>query len=303
MKHTDFIVLNMMKHQLLDIYQTYYSTPRLLEKDTTLNEGFQSLVSVTTVDEFSQWRKLISVLGLSFEDCDSPKRRDNMLGWLDDIADKAGNDAIVDFVRWKNGFDSENWFEQWDKQEDALRHVENEVNRDYDVHIVLFRCGDQWAAIGNDADRLFEIFGWQTGSVFDGDSEESFMYVTKYGLMVIEASGYSFKVVDVGKVDILCTSFNEMSVATFQQQVDCIRMANDKAGETKELMRYSLSVAVPKPAYRDLVNARVFIEDDGGVIAKMDSGRIITLVDGTCWRLDRLGMTLLESLSHEMNKD
>lgn len=37
----------------------------------------------------------------------------------------------------------------------------------YDAHFVFFKNGKTWIAIADDADRLFEVFGWQTSIVYD----------------------------------------------------------------------------------------------------------------------------------------
>lgn len=306
MTHTDFIILNMMKHQLLDIYQTYHDMPHLLA-DSTIKEAYQSLLSVRTSWEFNKWRKLISVLGLSFTDTDSVKRRDNMIGWLDDLADGENETTISDFIRWKNSFPASDWYEKIVENENVINKVLAEVSRDYDVHLVLFRCGRHWAAIGNDADRLFEIFGWQTGSVFDGEKDVSFMYVTDCGKIAIDASDYSVKYLDLGDIDIFSSSFNEDIVSAYQQQIDSVRITCAQIPKVEGLMGYNLSFTVPYSGYKELVKADVSFRDIDGeslykIVAKLEDGREVVLADGRSWRLDALGLPLIQELGKATRK-
>lgn len=306
MNHSDFIVLNMMKHQLLDIYQTYHDMPHLLA-DTTLKEAYQSLLSVKTLDEFKQWRKLVSVLGLSFTDNDSVKRRDNMIGWLDDLADGESDNTISKFIEWKNSFAADDWYEKTVENENAVNQVLGEVARDYDVHIVLFRLNDHWAAIGNDADRLFEIFGWQTGFVSDGEKEVSFMHISCGGTVVLLGSGYSVKYLDLGDIDIITTSFNEDLTALYQQQIDCMRNVQSELVNTAGQMQYNLSFNVPKSGYKELVKAKVrFVQGEDSdlynVVATLEDGRIVTIANGNSWRLDELGIPIFHALGSKIGK-
>lgn len=306
MNHSDFIVLNMMKHQLLDIYQTYHDMPHLLA-DTTLKEAYQSLLSVKTLDEFKQWRKLVAVLGLSFTDNDSVKRRDNMIGWLDDLAGGESDNTISKFIEWKNSFAADDWYEKTVENENAVNQVLGEVARDYDVHIVLFRLNDHWAAIGNDADRLFEIFGWQTGFVSDGEKDVSFMHISCGGTVVLLGSGYSVKYLDLGDIDIITTSFNEDLTALYQQQIDCMRNVQSELVNTAGQMQYNLSFTVPKSGYKELVKAKVrFVQGEDSdlynVVATLEDGRIVTIANGNRWRLDELGIPIFHALGSKIGK-
>lgn len=295
-----------MKHQLLDIYQTYHDMPHLLA-DTTVKESYLSLLSVKTLDEFKQWRKLVAVLGLSFTDTDSVKRRDNMIGWLDDLAGGEGDSLIADFLTWKNLFTADGWYQKIVDNENDVNRIMGEVTRDYDVHIVLFRCGKHWAAIGNDADRLFEIFGWQTGSVFDGVKDVSFMYVTACGKIVIDASEYSVKYLDFGEIDIFSSSFNEDIVSAYQQQIDCARVIQDQSNWIDGVLSYNLTFSAPNRACKELAKAQVYItrNENGGlakVTAKLEDGRTVVLAEGNSWRLDELGIPIFHALSTKIGK-
>lgn len=295
-----------MKHQLLDIYQTYHDMPHLLA-DTTLKEAYQSLLSVKTLDEFKQWRKLVAVLGLSFTDNDSVKRRDNMIGWLDDLAGGESDNTISKFIEWKNSFAADDWYEKTVENENAVNQVLGEVARDYDVHIVLFRLNDHWAAIGNDADRLFEIFGWQTGFVSDGEKDVSFMHISCGGTVVLLGSGYSVKYLDLGDIDIITTSFNEDLTALYQQQIDCMRNVQSELVNTAGQMQYNLSFTVPKSGYKELVKAKVrFVQGEDSdlynVVATLEDGRIVTIANGNRWRLDELGIPIFHALGSKIGK-
>ena len=99
--------------------------------------------------------------------------------------------------------------------------IEDAISGGFKAHIVLFKCGIQWAAIGIGADRLFEI---QDMSM-TGENYVSWMYVTEYGMKVPENSKYTVEVLDLGKVDIVSTAFTEDLVSSIQQYTWQLRAA------------------------------------------------------------------------------
>ena len=133
--------------------------------------------------------------------------------------------------------------------------------RQEDVHIVIFPCGKpnakRWAAIGQDADRLFEVFGWQTGHVEATTGPVSWMFINGYGLDVLRQSGYSIQIRDFGEFDILSTAFEEDSVASLQQFIDYLRMMGEMADEQVKFLRKIRPVIYPHPGYFELTQARL----------------------------------------------
>ena len=280
--------VNLLRKQYLNILDFYAGNKQLLD-DKELLKAYQTLLSVTSVEEFKLWRKLLKDYGLSFTDVEGIPQKSNLLGILDDYAEGANNKILSVFVRWKLGFNPEKWTEteQWNRElVDILLKV---TQREEDVHIVIFPCGNpdakRWAAIGQDADRLFEVFGWQTGHVEATTGPVSWMFINAYGLEVLRQSGYSIQVRDFGEFDILSMAFEEDSVTSLQQFIDYLRMMDQLAGEQVRFLKKIRPVIYPHPGYNELTQAYIEFNKDF-VVAKFDNGKKVTLADGKNWNLN-----------------
>ena len=232
--------VNLLKKHYLCLLSYYQEEPEWLE-NMKVKKAYNALLSVQSVEEFKQWRKLLKDYGLSFAEVDDINSSNNMLGILDDHAEGA-NDWILDaFIRWKLSFNPEKWMEVEHWNCELVEILLKATQREEDVRIVIFPCGKPetkcWAAIGQDANRLFEIFGWQTGCVETANEPVSWMFINKYGLEVLRQSGYSVQIRDFGEFDILSTSFEEDSIASLQQFIDYLRMMDSITQEQVNFLK------------------------------------------------------------------
>lgn len=289
----------MLKKQLIDIYENY-SEGSELTKDPMVKSAYDKLVKVSSVSDFICWQQTVQELDLGFDNVNGIARQGNLLGRLDDIASGADNDAIAELVAWKRLFTPENSDDARYMNRKTVNDIVAAVSTGYNAHVVLFKCNGQWAAIGTDADRLFEIFGWQTGYVNDNDKWYSFMFVNKYGLKVLEQSEYKVEILDLGKRDIVSLAFNEDLVSAVQQYTDFVRIFADSV----EAMHMALAKDIPFIFDNSGVKEQDGIDGykivDGQVGVKLSSGKDIILADGSSWRLDRLGRQLLLSCPVDM---
>ena len=296
--------VNLLRKQYLDILDFYAGNKQLLD-DKELMKAYQTLLSVTSVEEFKQWRQLLKDYGLSFTDVEGVARKDNMLGILDDCAEGANDKILGVFIRWKLGFNPEKWTEteQWNRE--LVDILLKATQREEDVHIVIFPCGKpnakRWAAIGQDADRLFEVFGWQKGHVEATTGPVSWMFINGYGLDVLRQSGYSVQIRDFGEFDILSTAFEEDSVASLQQFIDYLRMMGEMAEEQVRFLRKIRPVIYPHPGYFELTQARLDFGRNT-VVAKFDSGEEVTLAEGKNWNLNGLTRSLAVQMGAELGE-
>lgn len=296
--------VNLLRKQYLDILDFYAANKQLLD-DKELMKAYQTLLSVTSVEEFKLWRKLLKDYGLSFTDVEGITQKGNLLGALDDYAEGANDKILSVFVRWKLGFNPEKWTEtvQWNRE--LVDILLKATQREEDVHIVIFPSGKpnakRWAAIGQDADRLFEVFGWQTGHVEATTGPVSWMFINGYGLDVLRQSGYSVQIRDFGEFDILSTAFEEDSVASLQQFIDYLRMMGEMAEEQVRFLRKIRPVIYPHPGYFELTQARLDFGRNT-VVAKFDSGEEVTLAEGKNWNLNSLTHSLAEQMGAELGE-
>ena len=296
--------VNLLRMQFIEILEFYDENPEQFQYKE-LKKAYDALLSVKSMEEFKQWRKLLKDYGLSFTDMDSPANKDNQLGILDDYAEGA-NDKVLDvFIRWKLSFNPLKWMEMENWNRELVDILLKATRREEDVHIVIFPCGKpnakRWAAIGQDADRLFEVFGWQTGRVNATNGPVSWMFINGYGLDMLRQSGYSIQIRDFGEFDILSTAFEVDSVASLQQFIDYMRMMDKLSSEQIEFLRKIRPVIYLHPGYFELIQARLDF-DRNNVVAKFYSGKEVTLAEGKNWRLDELTRPLVVQLGTELGK-
>ena len=118
---------------------------------------------------------------------------------------------------------------------EQVSHLVRLSKGNYDAHFVFFKNGKTWIAVADDADRLFEVFGWQTSIVYDATSHPvSWMVVTFYGIEVIKHSKYSYQVLEHVNIDIASVSSIEQQVSSSQQYVDFNRLLISTFGEAKD---------------------------------------------------------------------
>lgn len=296
MEAKNFILLNMMKRQLLDIYRIFEEeNPELLD-DPAINEAYEALKTVTEDCEMRQWRNLMRVLGLSYSTTDDVEHKDNILGELDDLVSRADWNVMFDFLKFKSTFDPFCWDEIEEKNYRLINSIQQMAERSYDVHIII-RCGFQWVAVGNDADRLFEIFGWQTSTVYNGEEDVSYMFISDYGLKVLMDSEYSVKMLHLENEEykdgiFISDSFNEDLVCANQQMIDYLRLPMRKQAGLARFASEKASFFIPKSGYDYLVNYHLNIFEDK-VVTISDDFKEIVLADGNSWRLDEVGLPYL----------
>lgn len=293
MEQTNFILLNMLKRQLLTVYSTYESQPELLN-DPAVKKAYYSLMTVTDLGELKQWQYMLIDLGLSHFDTLGVEHQNNELGVLDGLLHDANWNTKTEFIGWKCTFDPAEWRNIQDKNCELVKSIQQMAERFYDVHIILVLCGKQWVAIGNDADRLFEIYGWQTSTVSNGEEDVSFIFVSEYGYKVLMDSGYSIKTLRLGdeeNVDevFMSTCFDEDMVAECQQLIDYQRLLHKKQDEMQKFMSVNISSAWYNAGFSTLARGKLSIFDDK-VTVSLNGKEEIVIADGRSWRLDNVGL-------------
>ena len=296
--------VNLLRMQFIEILEFYDENPQRFQYKE-LKKAYDALLSVKSVEEFKQWRKLLKDYGLSFTDMDGTAHKDNQLGILDDYAEGA-NDKILDvFIRWKLSFNPLKWMEMENWNRELVDILLKATKREEDVHIVIFPCGKpnakRWAAIGQDADRLFEVFGWQTGHVDATTGPVSWMFINGYGLEVLRQSGYSIQIRDFGEFDILSTAFEEDSVASLQQFIDYLRMMNSLTREQVNFLKKIRPVIYPHPGYWELTQGNLILDKDS-VVAQFDNGKKVTLAQGKNWRMHDLFRPMFLEMGAELGE-
>lgn len=153
-------------------------------------------------------------------------------------------------------------------------------------------------AIGNDADRLFEIFGWQTSTAYNGEEDVSYMYVSDYGMKVIRGSEFSIRTLflndEVSEDEVFFSdSFNEDMVCANQQLIDYIRLLMRSQSDLRDFTSHMASFYLPKSGYDYLVNSELSIDSNKVVVKSAEDNTETILAEGRNWRLDEIGLPYL----------
>lgn len=128
------------------------------------------------------------------------------------------------------------------------------------------------------------------------------MFINKYGLEVLQLSGYSIQIRDFGEFDILSTAFEEDCVASLQQFIDYLRMMDQLSAEQIEFLRKIRPIICPHPGYWELTHGNICYDDNGNVYVVQKGKKPIILAQGKNWRLDKLTRPLVVQMGGELGE-
>lgn len=299
----DYILANMLKTQLVDIYRTYSKNPAMLDESITAKMAYDWLKKSDTVKNFNWWLQQACKSDLSFTCMDGIEYQNNLLGEFADLASEANEATIAEFIRWKKEISPETIEQVEEQSAHDVSKVEKALTEKHDAHIVLFNNGGQWAALGVDAERLFELYGWQPGYVVNEDGcHVAFMYVNKYGIDVLENSKYFVKRLLLGNVNIISESFLEDETACAQQMLDYLRIVQTDIDKMTRFVKKSFPVVARHgmtPRLIQVLNLHISTAD---ITTRLDTDSVFTVADGSSWRLDEKGLPICIALSKQWEK-
>ena len=298
MGDTNLAWVNTLKKHYLDILTCYEGESKKL-KNEAVRRCYEALLIANTVEQFRQWRLMMEDFGLAFTNMDAPVMYENPMGILDDIAEGAPDGLIKTFLDWKKTVNPKRLMETRKQDAEIVAILRKAVERPEDMTIRVFPCGNRWAAIDKDADRIFEAFGWQTGCVWDGEDLVSWIFIGNAGLEVLQNSDYDVKVMDFGEFDITYIYFEEDIISTVQQMMDYNRMLGKDICESRKLMMRLQPYAAMCHGYKELMSANITIEDNK-LYGEMPDGSKVLLNDGKSWRLDDVGRQMVMQMGAQM---
>jgi len=300
MENLNLIWLNVIKSRYIDVLSLYeIDTDQL--KDKSVGRCYEALLAVESLEQWKQWRKMMEDYGLAFTNIDAQLIYENPMGILEDIAVGAPDNVLMEFITWKKSATTKRWYKLRKLDAHIVSLLRLSADRPEDLTISIFPCGNRWAAIDRDADRIFEAFGWQTAAVWDGKKDVSWMFISKYGYEVLMNSGYDVKMMDLGEVDIVSMSFEDDLIAEVQQMIDYARMLDNKVYETRKLMMHLQPYAAMRHGYSELVNANIALVGDK-LYGEMPDGKRILLADGKNWRLDDTAKQMIMQMGNHLGE-
>jgi len=164
---------------------------------------------------------------------------------------------------------------------------------DYDAHFVLFKNDKTWIAVADDADRLFEVFGWQTSIVYDAKGNAvSWMIVTFFGMEVIKHSKYSYQVLDYGELQLDSDSPVEQQLCYVQQYVDFRQLLINTFGQENDRLTIGKKIVTHNTEISQRLSIDNFKFSGDKVYACFSDGQKILIADGKNWLFNEEGLPL-----------
>lgn len=167
----------------------------------------------------------------------------------------------------------------------------------YDAHFVFFKNGKTWIAVADDADRLFEVFGWQTTIVYDATNHPvSWMVVNFYGMEVIKHSKYSYQVLDHVDIEVAPVSSVEQQVSSAQQYIDFNRLLIATFGDAKDKLPIRKKIISHTIEVDKMLSIDSIVFSGDKVYTCLGDGQKVLVADGNNWLLSDAGLPLVLTL-------
>ncbi len=174
---------------------------------------------------------------------------------------------------------------------------------DYDAHFVLFKNDKTWIAVADDADRLFEVFGWQTSIVYDARGNAvSWMIVTFFGMEVIKHSKYSYQVLDYGELQVDSDPLVEQQLCYVQQYVDFRQLLINTFGQENDRLTIGKKIVTHNTEISKKLSIDNFKFSGDKVYACLSDGRKVLIADGKSWLLNEEVLPLWLSIVKQYAK-
>lgn len=302
---TDYILVNMLKTQLVEIY-SYYKEKRVPNPVFATMEDtvFETLVEANTVKDFKYWLDRAKVSDFSYLCVDGTECQNNILGEFVDLALEANEATISEFIEWKKTVSVDYIEHVAQRNGYDVSKVMDALDGDHDAHVVIVGSGRNWFAMGVDAERLFQIYGWQPGYVLDKDeSSIPFMYITKYGLDVLRRSPYTVEYIEVDDVNIISESFLEDETCCAQQILDYLRVVEKDMHKLHKFVDRGFPIIARYGTHPRLLRVLNMHMSSSEITTRLDTGEVETLASDNNWRLDGKHLPLCIALAKQWEEN
>lgn len=176
-----------------------------------------------------------------------------------------------------------------------------------DKIVILNDLTDNHVAVGEDAERLFEMFGWQTATAIVGNERMSIMPICDDILQEKGLFGFQQTETMVDLLDIRVENAEEAELSIAQQTIDAFRrccLHKDIVFPTEGLQHHLIEHGVEHE------HVYPFVEKSGDSLSLIcQDARRESVVSGQSWNVSRERIPLLSSLAeylhmlmHDMEK-
>ncbi len=162
--------------------------------------------------------------------------------------------------------------------------------------LVLYDLDGVFIAIGDDADRLYLMLGWEITDFSDEGTIFSYMMVLSKGISVLNLLGIDYDIINAPSAD----DISKESIATTQQTLDYLRL---QAGS--HIVSYPIvghSTMIESVGYIREVRLTSLNIRSQSITLLIDNSDQVELVNGHEWNFSNMELTLLGCISSLLDK-
>ena len=283
------------------IHRHFTEHPELLNDDA-VSSVYEGLMAVRDVDGLKDWLRLKERI---YTQSSEPVRYEDVLGRMYSLAIHAEQAEL----RWAaDGMArlSDNGFRDTLTEDiPALERQRQQLVGELTDTVVIFKQGNGNFAYGQDADRLFELAGWQTSGVKVGDEWMSWMPVSDMGIQALAEANVPFynpqpNVSVIRVEDVPQRVLDDESLSLAQQSVDYFRQLNTNLDAVVSLGVFP--VMIQRDAYMDVLSAQFIHFYGKNVELVMANGEKNKMVDNQTWIVWDDGRDIMLAVGEQLEK-
>jgi len=297
----NYLLIQKAKEDYVQLHDFYAEHEELLN-DEIAYWLYESLMMVSTPDQLRQWLEDIGNSSLSLEGCNpltNGVKWENLLGHygllLKRLSPEERETLAFELPKIReNGFGL-----YFNRNLTMLCSEASSVRKGRgEVIAILYDQIDNHIAVGEDADRLFEIFGWQTATASWGDGQMSVMPISDDILLMLGMFDFQLAETMVDLMDIRVDDPMEAELSIAQQTIDAFRriFKEDLLFPIEGLCDHSVSHGIEHEY------SYPFVEKKGETLSLIRSdAKYETVVSGQSWNVSRERIPLLTSLAENLH--
>ena len=299
----DYSLLQYMKECYALLYVYYLYQPGLL-RDFTTKCLYDALMAVKTDEDLEKWLKAIAKTDLSLSDDYDPMENavcTNFLGLYERSLRRLTTQERSLLVGEIGRMREEGLCKFLNRNLPILMaEALTEHRSEPGSIVILYDKADHLMAVGEDADRLYRIFGWQTAAVEANGVRTSMMPVSR-DILRLGLFPYRMKETTVNLLDILVNDPAEVLLSAAQQTIDAFR--RNLSDLEKEVVFQIENVSLyAREEDIETVHAYPFLEVSGDRVSLFSlDARRVTLVTGQSWNVTREMADMLAAVAEYLH--
>ena len=298
----DYYLIQKAKEDYVLVHDHFSTHPGLLD-DLTTRSIYKSLMAIESPENLKQWLDAMAKTNLSLDNSSrlpSGVSWENTLGHYEQLVRKLSEEERALLAGEMVEIRKNGYIDYFNKD---IVTLFADMKKAKEVHpddiIILYDQIDNHVAIGNDAEKLFERFGWQTATAEVGGSRMSVMPISDDVLCTKELFDFHLSETMVDLLDIRVTDPMEAQLSIAQQTIDAFRrgLPYDEVVFPVKDVRYN--------AVKDGIEHShhyPFVEKSGESLSVFRSDAVAeSVVNGHSWNVNLDKIPMLTSLAEYLH--